>query len=231
MEEQSTDEENWERARKPEQIEARRAAIVAAAKRLLDEKGVEGAGLSSIAREAGLSKANLYRYFESREAVLIEILLFELKSWTASLGQRLNELPPNGGVSAVAQVVADSLEGRARFCELLASLASVLERNLGMEAIENYKRELKAEYISLIPPLQAALPQLSKSQANEFLIMQAMFQIGLWSHAKPADSVVEVLKSEEFSDLRMDFFERIRWHSLILLRGLESMDQPRTKPQ
>ena len=50
---------DWQRARKPEQKEERREAILAAAGRLLDAEGLEGTGLNAIAREAGISKANV----------------------------------------------------------------------------------------------------------------------------------------------------------------------------
>jgi hypothetical protein len=61
--------------------------------------------------------------------------------------------------------------------------------------------------------------------------MQAMFQIGIWAHANPSESAAEVLDEDEFTDLKMDFVERVRWHALILLLGLESVAQPRLRPQ
>ena len=222
---------DWERARKPEQIEERRDAILSAARHLLEQGGVDAAGLSAIAREAGLSKANLYRYFESREAILLAILIEEMQDWTEALGRSLSKLPGSGDVTAVAQEVADSLQGRDRLCKLLASLASVLEQNLSVETIASWKRELRELYVGLIPPLCHALPQFSKAQANEFWVMHALFQMGLWPHTQPSPDVEEVLGREEFADMRMDFSERIRWHSLILLRGLESVEPPRIRPQ
>ena len=62
---------DFERARQPEQKELRREAILEAATELLAEKGLHDISLSAIARRAKLSKANLYRYFESREAIFL----------------------------------------------------------------------------------------------------------------------------------------------------------------
>ena len=42
--------------------------------------GLDGTGLNAIAREAGLSKPNLYVYFESREAILLRLLLKGIRS-------------------------------------------------------------------------------------------------------------------------------------------------------
>lgn len=221
----------WERARKPEQIEERRESILSAARHLLDKGGVDSAGLSAIAREAALSKANLYRYFESREAILLTILIEEMQDWTEALGKTLSQLPGSGDIPTVAQEVANSLLGRDRLCELFSSLASVLEQNLSVETIASWKRELRELYVGLIPPLCHALPQFSKAQANEFWVMHALFKMGLWPHTRPSSEVEEVLAREEFADMKMDFAERIRWHSLILLRGLESVEPPRIRPE
>ena len=53
----------WRRARRPEQKQVRKEAILSAARDLIDSEGVERTTLSSIARRADLSKANCYRYF------------------------------------------------------------------------------------------------------------------------------------------------------------------------
>ncbi len=220
----------WKRARKPDQIEERRQEILAAATRLLHQGGVDAAGLSAIAREAGLSKANLYRYFESREAILLSIFIAELNTWVNELTEALAEVSEVGEVAVVAQIFSDSISDRDRLNELMSTFAPVLERNLSVQSVEMEKSEVRDCFVRLISPLCSALPQFSKSQANEFLIMQIVFQMGLWPHANPSAEVNEVLSKEAFSDLRMNFAERVRWHALILLRGLETVDPPRVRP-
>ncbi|MDF1657454.1 MAG: TetR family transcriptional regulator [Verrucomicrobiales bacterium] len=230
MERPGADSKNWKRARKPEQIQVRQEAILTAAKQLLDEGGADAAGLSAIARAAGLSKANLYRYFESREAILLTIFISELEQWSLDLGAALTEIPEPGDVTSVAQLYTDSISDRTRLNELMSVFAPVLERNLTVESVAVEKSELRSCFVRLIPALCSALPQLSKAKANEFLIMQTIFQMGLWPHANPSPEVDEVLRQDAFADLRMNFEERVRWHALILLRGLETVDAPRVRP-
>lgn len=222
--------ESWRRARKPEQIEMRRASILAAAVQLVDKGGAEAAGLSAIARTAGLSKANLYRYFESREAILLSIFMEELDQWSFALVEALDGISEPGDVSCVAQLYTDSFSGRERLSELMSVFAPVLERNLTVQSVESEKHELRSCFVRLVPVLCGALPQFSKAQANEFLIMQTIFQMGLWPHTNPSPEVDEVLSRETFADLRMNFEERVRWHALILLRGLETVEAPRVRP-
>lgn len=54
--------------------EARREAILAAAKAVFEEVGFEQATMSEITARVGGSKATLYRYFDSKEALFQELL-------------------------------------------------------------------------------------------------------------------------------------------------------------
>ena len=54
--------------------EARREAILAAAKAVFEEVGFEQATMSEITARVGGSKATLYRYFESKEALFVELV-------------------------------------------------------------------------------------------------------------------------------------------------------------
>lgn len=53
---------------------ARRDAILAAAKAVFEEVGFEQATMSEITARVGGSKATLYRYFESKEALFMELV-------------------------------------------------------------------------------------------------------------------------------------------------------------
>lgn len=213
---------SWERARKPEQIEIRRDAILDAARSLLERDGIDGAGLSSIAREVGLSKANLYRYFESREAILLEILGRELQGWVEEMRAALSDVGEKDAIDRVADAMVKTLSARVTFSQLLSSLATVLEQNLSKETIIQFKRIILKHYFGLIPDFKAIFPRLSLEQIEEFLLESALFQTGLWPHTRPSDVVREVWKLEEFAPLRIDFEQQVRRHTRLLLRGLES---------
>jgi AcrR family transcriptional regulator len=55
-------------------VEARREEILEAAVRLWGERGFDGTSMAAIAREVGLTKGTLYLYFESKDALLDEVL-------------------------------------------------------------------------------------------------------------------------------------------------------------
>src|SRR5580700_3743055 len=75
----------FQRARNQEQREARRRAILGAAATMLAEMPVAQVTLNELSRRAGLAKSNVLRYFESREAVLLELLDSAWQDWLVQL--------------------------------------------------------------------------------------------------------------------------------------------------
>lgn len=67
---------------------AKRAQILAGARRVFLSRGFDAAAMGEIAREAGVSKGTLYVYFDSKEA-LFRALIVDLKRSTA---EQLTEL-------------------------------------------------------------------------------------------------------------------------------------------
>ena len=80
----------FQRARSEEQREIRRQAILDTAAAMLDVMPVSEVSLNELSRRAGLAKSNVLRYFESREAILLELLDRATKRW-------LSELPGAAG--------------------------------------------------------------------------------------------------------------------------------------
>src|SRR6266705_4770661 len=100
----------FQRARSEEQREARRQAILGAAAAMLAEMPVAEVTLNELSRRAGLAKSNVLRYFESREAVLLELLDSAWQEW---LGQLDGELDAAVGAGAPDAARSARLAGAA----------------------------------------------------------------------------------------------------------------------
>jgi TetR/AcrR family transcriptional regulator, cholesterol catabolism regulator len=57
---------------------SRRAAMCRTAAQLFRDRGFDATSVSEVARALGLTKAGLYHHFESKEALLFEIMMFGL---------------------------------------------------------------------------------------------------------------------------------------------------------
>ena len=189
---------------------------------LLDEVGIEGTTLSEIARRAGLSKANCYRYFESREAILLSIAVDEARVWHDALETRLEPLAGSSDVAAVADALARTTAERPRLCTLLSVLSSVLEHNVSVEAIASFKRTFNGLIFDTVDAFHAALPTIATERLEIFLRFTGPFVAGSWPNANPPASVAEVLQREEFASHQVDFERTLAAHARLLLTGLSA---------
>src|SRR5438093_9467082 len=68
-----------QRPRSRGSTDSRRAAMCRAAAQTFRTRGFDATSVSDIARALGLTKAGLYHHFESKEALLFEIMTFGLE--------------------------------------------------------------------------------------------------------------------------------------------------------
>jgi len=77
-----------------------RDRIFKAARRLFDEKGLEGVSLRSVAKKIGITPMAIYRHFEDKEALVDALVLDGLAEWSA----RVEALPPCKGLAKLEQI-------------------------------------------------------------------------------------------------------------------------------
>ena len=61
-----------------QQLQARRARMCRTAAQLFRDRGYDATSVSDVARALGMTKAGLYHHFESKEALLFEIMMYGL---------------------------------------------------------------------------------------------------------------------------------------------------------
>src|ERR1700744_3256261 len=133
----------FQRARSKEQREARRQAILDTAAAMLDEMPVGEVTLNELSRRAGLAKSNVLRYFESREAILLELLDRATKLWLSEMPAQLAPGIAADGTrrerdDQLAVVLAPSVAPRRELCDLLSAQTGVLEHNVSAEVVARY---------------------------------------------------------------------------------------------
>ncbi|MFF4354828.1 TetR/AcrR family transcriptional regulator [Streptomyces sp. NPDC001530] len=222
----------FQRARSAEQREIRKQAILDAATQLLGEMPVSEISLRELSRRVGLSKTNVVRYFETREAVFFELLNRSLAQWIEDLSTELaaTEGPApetsSSGRSVSSTVVTDtlahSLARRPLLCDLFSALGSELERNISAESA----REFKLAHVQLLRALADLLRQhitaLTPDAARELVSLTVVYTAGLWPFAHPSDAVAEAQRHPELTDTKVDFAAMLGRTLHLLVTGLLS---------
>jgi AcrR family transcriptional regulator len=180
----------FQRARRPEQVAARREAILTAAAELLTERQVADISLRDLADRVGLAKSNVLRYFDSREAVFLEVLD---RTWTAWL-DGLDVDPGRSRArfareTKVATAIAASLTTQPLLCDLFAAMAAVLERNISLDVARDFKRRFTVNTTRLAGLVRTAVPALDDAGATHFAGAVVVLVAGLAPHATPTEVV------------------------------------------
>ena len=93
MTDEITNSERYRRER-AQQVEDRRAEIIAVAAELFLEKGLEQTTMLDIAARAHISKVTLYRYFANRDPLAFEVAAQMLQTIVQTASQRVDEGAP-----------------------------------------------------------------------------------------------------------------------------------------
>jgi AcrR family transcriptional regulator len=222
----------FQRARSEEQREIRRRAILDTAAAMLDEMPVSAVSLNELSRRVGLAKSNVLRYFESREAILLELLDHAWKRWTAELPDRLAADVDHRGTAPergdqVAVTLTRSLDGRRVLCDLLSAQASVLEHNVSAEVAARYKRAAIGNVAVLAQLVRQHLPEVG-DEAEQLCAQMLMVTGAVWTHARPSASMLAAYAADpSLEALRLDFTPSLRGMLTTLVAGTLARAAPR----
>ena len=175
-------------------MEQRRRTILDTACAMLRERAVADISLRELSDRVGLAKSNVLRYFDSREAIFLEVLDQQWGAWLDEVEQELVAVDGVGEVEAVAGVVARSLLGRPLLCELFSGMAGVLERNIPVESARVFKRRAHAHTGRLAGLVRVRVPVLDEAAARHFAGAVLVMTAGLWPHAKPTEAVAQAVR-------------------------------------
>lgn len=210
----------FQRARRPEQKRQREQAILEAAAAILDAEGPDGLTLTAVAAAVGLAKSNLYRYFESREDILLQLLAFDEAAWVTHLERALAPLAGSDDVEAVGTAMAATLAAHPRLCRLTSILTTVLEQNVSLEVVRRFKQRAGELSTRIANAIHAACPSVPPAQLVEFQRWAQALIAGLWPIAHPAPVIVELLAESRYAQFAGDFENDLRRAITPLLASL-----------
>ncbi len=214
---------DFQRARSDEQREMRRDRILAVTSEMLEEMPVAKVSLNELSRRVGLAKSNVLRYFESREAVLLQLLDAELHEWAAQVDALLVESPADRPerITQVADVVASSIAERPVMCDLISAQSAVLERNISTEVAVRHKYAIAGEVETITRAMVRALPELSDEQAWQVVAYTILLTAGAWPQSRPAPAIQAAYDLEpELAAGQLDFTETLRDLIRVTITGL-----------
>jgi AcrR family transcriptional regulator len=215
----------FQRARSEEQREIRRRAILDTAAVMLDEMPVAEVSLNELSRRVGLAKSNVMRYFESREAVLLELMDVFLGRWLTELADELAAgveapAPPDVRAVQLADVLSRSLAERPVLCDLFGAQGGVLEHNVSVEVVKRHKRSSLAKLADLADLMRRHLPEIGDN-AQLFCLMTLISAGALSAYVPPPPSLLAAYADEPaLGLLHLELRDALHFSITSTLRGV-----------
>lgn len=205
----------FQRARSEEQREVRRKAIMDTAAAMLDEMPVAEVSLNELSRRVGLAKSNVLRYFESREAVLLDLLDRFLRTWLAELSDELAAgIDPDHSAAeradALAEILSRSLADRRVLCDLFGAQGGVLEHNVSLEVVMRHKRAALDSLGDMVDLVRRHVPELGDETQNVCLLTMIMAG-ALAAYCPPPPSVLAAYEADPtLATFHVDLHDSLR---------------------
>lgn len=222
--------DGFQRARSPERKAERREAILQAARDLLDEGGADAATLSAIAARAGVVKSGLYRYFESREEILIQLLISSGERMVDDLERRCAGLAASGEpremrVKALAGGVAAAFAAEPRICQLVAIMSGTLENNLSSPKIMELKTRMYALHQRAARAACEGHGALSLDGGDVAMRSIWAMVAGFWPMCNPGPAVAAAIENLDLPAFSRGFEATLRSGVHAALLGAEEAAQ------
>ena len=217
----------FQRARTDEQRDERRRTILTTTAEMLTEMPVAAVSLNEISRRVGLAKSNVLRYFDSREAILLDLLDAEMNAWADDLDAALADMVPSPTATATyraaafAGAVASTLEARPVTCDLISAQSAVLERNVSTEVILAHKHRTLALSGKVGGVIRGVLPELTDEDALQVTAALILLAASAWPNCTPTEAAEAAYDADPaLAPLHMSFTEVLSRTLTLLITGL-----------
>lgn len=190
----------WQRARQDDQIEQREAQILQAASDLFDHYRYDDITLAKIAKAAGFTRSNLYRYFPTREDVFLTLMSRDMDLWVNHVHEMMSQADTH--VDNFVDRWLPLVLSNPRMMRFLELLAGVFEQKASADRLLAFKQRLQAQMTAIIEQLLAGKLFASAQGAHRFLVAHLAFVSGLYPKLNVPEHHRELLAEDGLAESR-----------------------------
>ncbi|MEW9124040.1 MAG: TetR family transcriptional regulator [Thermotaleaceae bacterium] len=169
----------FQRARSEEQVQRRIDEIIDSAMIIYDQQGYEEVTFSKISEMTKFTRPTIYKYFSTKEEVLLKILTMDIGRWTTRLigSFKINKLYT---IRDICHIWGNSVIENRRLLGLFSILFTIIEKNVSKEALVDFKTSIFSYQSALADLMSQLMPNLTQEQISYFLNAQLTIALGLY---------------------------------------------------
>ena len=182
----------------------------------------ESISLNGIAREAGFSKPNVYRYFESREEIFLVIFEELQEAFSERLTKRISRIRSVNPVERIVDIWVDEVQKHPFYLMLLPQLMTSLEKNSSIHSIVEFKKSSMAALTQLVELLNRIHSELNVEQWTEIVQLAFALMAGVWPMTQPTEKVQQAMNIAQMDVADWQFEKLMKQGLKQLIQGASS---------
>ena len=210
---------NFQRARNHEQKEIRMQQIMDATLELYENQPYQKISLSTIAKKLNFTRANLYKYVRTKEEIFLYILIKEAEKFIIELKKKFVD-KKDLSVEEFANLWAESFDQNHRFIELMSIMYSIIQKNVSLEYLIEFKKKFSIFLIEANEIIQVAFPNLSKEVIQQFLTMQIFYAMGLYPASNESKVQKQAIEKSGIPYQSPNFKQEFSKFIILIIKGL-----------
>ncbi len=211
----------YQRARSDEQKIERVDQIIEATVSLYSKMPYHSITLSTVAKELSFTRANLYKYFKTKEEIFLQIIVRDLRCWADDFHHALEDIQ-GGSIEEFAQIWSSSIARHSRLLELMGLMNTIIEQNVTLEKLVAHKQIFFQILGDVVGDVSTIFPQFSLDECNMMVHRISFYAIGLYPTTKQNELQEEAIAISQIPYIKPDFIEELSIMTIAYLRGVEA---------
>lgn len=215
----------FQRARKIEQKQVRQKQILSATSSLLDQLPYKEITLNMIASKLEFSRANISRYYQSKEEIFFALFIQDGQSLSEDLITDERFKDPLS-FEQFALIFPEIIKNHVNFLRIGSILTTVIELNIDIDKLVIYKKRM---YEQMEEMAKVLMNQYSffdtKSKAMQCVSILYNYMAGLFPRTNPnPDQIEAIIKSGNEKYYQQDFCVLLKEMIIITLNGFKVLN-------
>lgn len=195
---------DFKRARSDKHIQERIQEIISAAAKIYDSAGYDGLSFSAISELTKFTRPTIYKYFNSKEEILLKILLSDMEGWVLSLVDsfKINKIY---SIEEISDIWVNTITKNYRLLALYSMLFTSIEKNASLDALVEFKKGFYVVTDKAMKLMVQLFPKTETSVLYSFLVNQLALALGMYPMSQLTELQLKAHKASGIEHNTPDF--------------------------
>lgn len=207
----------------PELTEKRKNEILDACEKVYKKQGFQGVNIKEISSEVSMTRPAIYNYFQTKEEILLGVLVREYGKWITaleSLRAAAVEDPER-----LADFMAQTLEERVVMLRIMNMNLFEIEINSRVERLAEFKGLFREEMKILKGILQTFRREITERECDVFCNNFNSFLFGVYPFTHHTEKQTEAMKMIGMELVEPSIYTMIREFLLRAFQGIQDVSR------